>query len=133
VTRRPAITLGAWSIVVWVGRLRNIAADDGLDAGTALLPLTFVVGGAIVIAAALRRSPALRPATLALAVWTIAVWLVRGTGILLADHDGGFKAVHMALAGISIGLAALAVRSVVAPLAGRRRVQGSGSGSRHLP
>ena len=37
--------------------------------------------------------------------WTVLVWTVRGGGILLDDHEVGFKVVHTVLAVCSIGLA----------------------------
>jgi hypothetical protein len=44
-----------------------------------------------------------------LAGWTVLVWVVRATGIALGDHDGAFIAVHVVLAVVSVGLAALVV------------------------
>jgi hypothetical protein len=44
-------------------------------------------------------------------LWTIAFWSVRGAGLLLADHEVGFKVVHTVLAGVSIGLAVLLQRA----------------------
>jgi hypothetical protein len=131
--RWPAIVLGGWSILVWAGRLRNIAADGDLDPRTGLVPFTFVAGGAVVIAMALARSKALRQAVTILAAWTIGVWVVRGTAIVLADHDAGFTAVHTVLAVVSIGLALLALRSVGWFGPDRRRVPASGTGSRPRP
>ena len=106
---------------MWAGRLRNIAGDDRLDLATSLLPLSFVAGGVAVIVLAAVRGRALRPAVVVLAAWTIAVWVVRATAILLADHDAGFKAVHSVLALVSIGLALVALRWVAATSSDRRR------------
>jgi hypothetical protein len=133
VPRWPAVVLGLWSIVVWVGRLRNIAADDQLDLVASLLPLSFVAGGAAVIVLSLVWGRALCPAVLVLASWTIAVWVVRVTAILLADHDAGFKAVHAVLAVVSFGLAVVALSWVAADQSGRRRAPASGTGSRPRP
>jgi hypothetical protein len=41
---------------------------------------------------------------------SVGYWLVRGTGILVADHDVGFKVVHTVLMVISIVLAMWAWR-----------------------
>ncbi len=54
----------------------------------------------------------------AFALWTVYVWITRIVNILGDDHDAGFKAVHTALAVISI---ALAVAAWVAVRRARRR------------
>ncbi len=54
----------------------------------------------------------------ALAAWSTAVWVVRDVGILVADHEVGFKVVHTVLAVVSIVLSVLAWREV--RRAGRR-------------
>ena len=131
--RWTTLALGAWSLLIWSGRLRNLAVNDDLTLGRGALAVSFVVGGLVVAIAALRRAAWLTPAVSALAAWTIVVWVIRGTAILLADHEGGFKVVHTVLALVSIGLAALAIRSVAGPAPDRRRVPASGSGSRPRP
>ncbi len=129
----PALALAAWSIVVWAGRLRNLATDDGLTLARTAPALGFIVGGLVVALAALRRTSWLPTAVVALAGWTIVVWVVRGTGILIADHDAGFTAVHTTLAVVSIGLAVLALSSTARSPTDRRRVRASGNGSRPRP
>jgi hypothetical protein len=111
-----------WTFVVWVGRIRNVVDDDELTGGgrtvRLVLAAVFIVG-AVVVAALLpaaRRAgegvERLRTAVDVVAAVTIAVWAVRGAGILLdEDHTAGFKAVHTALALASIGLALLAWRA----------------------
>ena len=51
----PLLALGAWSVLSWVGRVRNILGDAGLDAGQRavwLVPaVVFVAGGAACLAA----------------------------------------------------------------------------------
>jgi hypothetical protein len=54
----------------------------------------------------------LRLAVLALAGWTIGVWVVRSVGIATGDHSAAFTAVHLLLATISIALAARGWRQV---------------------
>jgi hypothetical protein len=51
-------------------------------------------------------------------LWTIAFWSIRGVGLLLGDHEAGFKVVHTVLAGVSIGLAVLLQRADRAVAAG---------------
>ncbi len=68
-----------------------------------------VVAFAGVVIAALRSGrPPLRQAVRVLALWTILFWLVRGTAILIDDHDASFKAIHSALMAVSLGAAAWA-------------------------
>lgn len=112
-----------WTLLVWVGRLRNVAGDDELSvagkwvrSGQAVIFLTVVV----VVAAHLARSwrgggstGSLRASVVFLSWLTIATWLVRGTGIVVdGDHDTPFKVVHTALALVSIGWAVAAQRAV---------------------
>jgi len=133
---RATVALVVWTFLVWTTRIANIWRDADLDTGErwgrTLLALSFTIL-AIAVAVALwrrLRQPRL-VAVAALAGWTIAVWVVRGIGILAADHDPGFKAVHTTLAVVSIVLAVLAWRETrretarqprAAPVAaGRRR------------
>jgi peptidoglycan/LPS O-acetylase OafA/YrhL len=112
---RAAAALVAWTFLVWTTRIANVWRDAGLDTGErwgrTLLALSFTV---LAIAAGVALWRRLRQATVvvvgALAAWTIAVWVVRGVGILAGDHDPGFKAVHTVLGVVSIALAVLAWR-----------------------
>jgi hypothetical protein len=112
---RAAAALVAWTFLVWTTRIANIWRDADLDTGErwgrTLLAVSFTV---LALAAAVALWRRLGQATVvavgALAAWTIAVWVVRGIGILAADHDLGFKVVHTVLAVVSIVLAAMAWR-----------------------
>ena len=112
---RAAAALVAWTFLIWTTRIANIWRDADLDTGErwgrTLLAVSFTV---LAIAAAVALWRRLGQATVvavgALAAWTIAVWVVRGIGILAADHDLGFKVVHTVLAVVSIVLAVLAWR-----------------------
>ena len=115
--RCPAASaLALWSLLVWTTRIRNIWTDDELSAGEqwgrTLLALSFTVLALAVGWAVLRGSAWRRQVVLALAGWTIAVWIVRSIGIATADHDAAFVAVHLVLALVSGVLAALAVSEV---------------------
>jgi hypothetical protein len=125
-----------WTMVVWGGRIRNvIQADDLSGPGRSwrlALAVGFVVGGAILVARLSAARGRIRvwsdaagaqrvevPGALlrsvgVLALATTGVWLVRGTTILLGDHEFGFKAVHTVLAVTSIALAVVAW-SAIAP------------------
>ena len=114
---RAAAALVAWTFLVWTTRIANIWRDADLATGErwgrTLLAVSFTV---LAIAAGVALWRRLLQATVvavgALAAWTIAVWAVRGVGILAGDHDPGFKAVHTVLAVVSIGLALLAWREI---------------------
>jgi hypothetical protein len=115
--RRPAaVTFVVWTFLVWTTRIGNIWRDEALDTGEqvsrTLLALSFTVLALAVVATLARRtSPrATRIAVDALAGWTVAVWAVRATGILLADHDLAFTLVHLVLAVGSTLLAVWAAR-----------------------
>jgi len=114
---RAAAALVAWTFLVWTTRIANIWRDADLATGErwgrTLLAVSFTV---LAIAAGVALWRRLLQATVvavgALAAWTIAVWAVRGVGILAGDHDPGFKAVHTVLAVVSIVLAVLAWREI---------------------
>ena len=118
--RLPAsVALVAWTLLVWTTRLRNIWADESLSTGEQLrstaLAGSFTVLAVVLGVALWRRATWLRPAVLALAGWTAAVWVVRAVGIATADHSLGFVVVHLVLAIVSWVLAGLAAREVTAP------------------
>ena len=112
---RAAAALVAWTFLVWTTRVANVWRDADLDTGERwgriLLALSFTV---LAIAAGVALWRRLAQATVVavgvLAAWTVAVWVVRGIGILAADHDLGFKVVHTVLAVVSIALAVMAWR-----------------------
>lgn len=113
--RWAVVALVAWTFFVWTTRIGNIWNDDDLDTagkvGRTALALSFTVLALAVVGALWRRREWVRPAVLALAGWTVAVWLVRGTGIVVGDHDTAFKVVHAVLAVVSIALSVLAERA----------------------
>lgn len=115
--RRPAaVTLVVWTFLVWTTRIRNIWTDDALTTGeqwarTALAG-SFTVLAVAVVVALVARVAWLRPTVVALAAWSIGVWIVRAIGISTADHDAGFVAVHLVLAAVSWVLSVLAVREL---------------------
>ena len=118
--RAWVLVLVAWSLLVWATRIDNILADESLDGGgqawRIALSMSFVL---LAVAAGWRwrrrGGPAGRPLVAeALAVWTIVVWVVRGVGITLGDHDVAFIVVHLVLAVVSIVLAAIVLRSLPA-------------------
>lgn len=120
--------LVAWTLFVWVGRIRNVLADPGewdADRWVPLaLSLSFLVAvGAVALTWWRRRGAvdrarseparsdrAYRVALWVLAGWTTLVWVLRAGDIALtSDCGAAFIAVHVVLAVVSIGLAAGAV------------------------
>lgn len=106
---------------MWVTRIGNIWSDLLLGTNEKVLrtfvALSFLVAAAVVSAVASQtgsRPPTRgeRTAVAVVAAWTTVVWVVRGAGIALADHSVGFVLVHLVLAVVSIGLAALMWRVV---------------------
>jgi hypothetical protein len=113
--RRTALALSAWTLFVWLTRVRNAAGDDQLSgtgkALTYLLCLSFLVLACLLLEATFREPARRRPVVAVLAVWTTAVWIVRSAQIATDGHGAGFVAVHVGLGVISIVLAGLAVRA----------------------
>lgn len=113
----PALV--AWTLLVWVGRIRNVLADDALSAtGTAwrLGLAGSLVTGAVIVGATMVAAPRrTRTAARILAAVGIVVWTVRGTQIALADHPAGFIAVHSALAVATIALSAFVLATTAGP------------------
>ena len=103
----PVLAFACWTVVVWGGRVRNAIADDA-GAASIALAASFVVLGLLVVA----TRGGWRP-VVALAGWTIVVWVVRAVDIVaFSDHDAAFVIVHLVLATVSVALAAWAVRAV---------------------
>ena len=97
----PALgALVGWTIFLWSSRLRNVLGNDELDDWGVTWRVAVVVVFVVlaVLAATGRAIPVL-------VWWTVGYWLVRGGGILLDDHDAGFKAIHTALMVVSISAA----------------------------
>lgn len=106
-----------WTLFVWVGRLRNLAAADGgfatasrwsLVGSIVFVSLAVLVGFGLVLKNSSRVTAGI---VAVLALVTIGVWIVRAIGIVLADHSWPFIAVHCLLAVVSIGLALWALQN----------------------
>jgi hypothetical protein len=118
--------LVVWTAIVWVGRIRNLIGDDTLvnwdRAWGIVVALLFLVLAAVTATLPLglwHRRPLGSTRLVAIfCLWTIAFWSIRGVGLLLGDHEAGFKVVHTVLAGVSIGLAVLLQRTDRAVAAG---------------
>lgn len=122
-SRHWLLVLGLWQLFVWGTRIRNVMGDRsllGLDQVLLVsLSATFVTYGIVALWAwrQLGRTPGRRPGgtpwLVVGAAWTVLVWCVRGTGIVLGDHDVGFVVVHLVLAVVSVALAVLSLRVVL--------------------
>jgi hypothetical protein len=103
------LTLVAWTLFVWLTRVNNIIGDDELVGGERVWRLgaaVLFVAFALALLAARRVAPARATVVLApFVVFSVGYWLVRGTGIILDDHELGFTIVHTILMVVSIGLA----------------------------
>jgi hypothetical protein len=115
------IALCVWTVFVWGNRISNAwsstTESTSAKVVSTMLAVSFLalaVGGAVVlvrnwtgpIAAGAQRFLVI------FAGWTVVVWCVRIVGILADDHGAAFKAVHVALGLISIGLSVGVVRAV---------------------
>lgn len=98
----------AWTVFVWVTRVRNIIQDQGSTFDLVVAVALAALGVAVVVAA---RKGGLEPVLGVAVAATVAVWAVRTPLIVFdGDHDTAFKVVHTALAVISVGLGLAAWR-----------------------
>jgi hypothetical protein len=113
--------LCAWTAFIWGNRISNAwsstTESTSAKVTSTLLAasfLAFAVGAAVVLWRAWRSplTDGARRFLVAFAGWTVLVWGVRMVGMVLADHDVAFKAVHAVLGLVSIGLAVALVRSL---------------------
>lgn len=113
--------LAAWSLFVWVTRVRNIWTDTELSgAGQAwriAVALVFSLGGLWLVTLILRRARTgligREPwGVAAFAAFTIAYWVIRDIQIMTADHSVGFIVVHLVLGVVSAIAAAWSLRVI---------------------
>lgn len=93
-----AYVLAVWTVLIWIGRVRNIIAADGATAEL-IVPLVLVILG---VATLVRP----RVVGIALATMTAVVWLVRVPLLLVHGHSAAFVIVHLVLAAVSLALSA---------------------------
>jgi hypothetical protein len=97
VQRAAPYVLAGWTVLIWIGRVRNILAAHG-SVAELFVPLVLVLVGAATL---------VRPKVVGvvLAAVTAVVWLIRVPLLLVHDHSAAFVIVHIVLATVSLGLA----------------------------
>lgn len=107
-----AVLIGGWAAITWGGRIGLLAGDETFTA-KARIAVSLLVA-TVAVAGLLGRAPWRRSAVVVYALVTMAVW---GSSAVSVLGDGassvGFKLVHLALAAVSLFLAALAWLTVV--------------------
>jgi hypothetical protein len=114
--------LGAWHLLSWATRIRNVLTDDTLSTGDKTAQTTvavlFVLGGLVLVTASVAlgrnaaRDRAWSRVVAALAVVGSLYWWARVPFIASNDHPGSFIAVHVTLAIITSALSFWAFASV---------------------
>lgn len=129
---RAAFALCAWTLFVWLNRIKNVF-DDRVSVGGELEGWSFtwrfgvailfclcaILGAGLVVAVNRTtsnegKSTLIAPATRFFAAFAIGGslwWFVRGISTLFADFSVGFKVVHTVLALVTIGLGLLVLRA----------------------
>jgi hypothetical protein len=122
-TRAKALLMAlcGWTAFVWVNRISNAWSSatetTGAKVASTVLAASFLGLAAIGVAALVinwRSAPGRGVLVFVqvFAGWTIGVWIVRITSIVLGDHAVGFKVVHALLGVVSIVLAVAVVRAI---------------------
>ena len=94
------------TLLAWTTRIYNLFEDNEVSNGERIWSLLVA---AIFLSAAMAvikilvgswRDRNIKNSLLipAFCIWTVTFWIVRSVGILIADHEAGFKIVHVLLA-----------------------------------
>ena len=106
--------LAAWSVVIWLTRLRNVFNDDALSSGARaawLVPVVLFILGGLVCGLAWWKGRGELPRPIALfCLISSLYWLVRVVFVLIDHRSVGFVLVHLVLAAVSVALAALVMK-----------------------
>lgn len=110
--RALGIVIIAWALLAWGGRIGLLTGPESAELVTWLRIVGSIVTAAIAAAALVFDSPWVRPALWLYAATAAAIW-VTSLASVWADgsNSTGFRLVHSALAVVSLGLAALAIRA----------------------
>ena len=105
--------LAVSTLFVWITRIYNLLNDNEISSGeriwSVLVAFIFLLAAAAVIKVLIgswRDRNILNSRLVpAFCIWTVTFWIVRSVGILIAEHDAGFKIVHACIAIVFILLA----------------------------
>jgi hypothetical protein len=101
--------LGAWTLFVWIGRVRNLVRGD--ESAWWFVPVVlFLAGGALCLVAWRWGREAYGPLVAAFAALGAAYWIARSIVVALSDRSVGFTLVHLVLAAVTVGLSAAVLR-----------------------
>ncbi|MFQ3315664.1 MAG: hypothetical protein ACI85J_000600 [Candidatus Poriferisodalaceae bacterium] len=107
------LPLTIWTLLLWTSRIKNILQNSDLTyiavAIRVLVALMFLLLALLTVRSSLRKKEN-QSWLIALCVWSLVYWPVRG-GLILIDsqYSPGFKAVHTALMIVTLGLVAIAL------------------------
>ena len=105
--------LAVSTLLVWITRIYNLLNDNEISSGeriwSVLVACIFLLAAAAVVKVLMgswRDRNILNSRLVpAFCIWTVTFWIVRSVGILIAEHDAGFKIVHACIAIVFILLA----------------------------
>lgn len=110
----PGVVLAVWTLLLWSTRIRNIVDDTALVGWSRTwqfgISVVFIVVAAVLGVLSLVRPSSAIGLGLILAVFGSGWWIVRGAGVVLADHDLAFTVVHVALAIGTVAISAWLIR-----------------------
>ena len=94
------------TLLAWTTRIYNLFEDNEVSNGeriwSSLVAAIFLLAAMAVIKILVGswRDRNIKNSRLipAFCIWTVTFWIVRSVGILIADHEAGFKIVHVLLA-----------------------------------
>ncbi|MDP6964669.1 MAG: hypothetical protein QGI12_01940 [Acidimicrobiales bacterium] len=110
--------LAGSTLLVWIIRIYNLFNDNEISNGeriwrllAAVIFLLAAITVIKVLVGSWRDRNILNSHLVpAFCIWTITFWLVRSVGILIADHEAGFKIAHACIAIVFILLALIVNR-----------------------
>jgi len=110
--------LATSTLLVWIIRIYNLLNDNEISNGeriwTLLVAATFLLTAMAVVKVLVgdwRDRNILNFLLVpAFCIWTVTFWIVRSVGILISDHEAGFKIVHACIAAAFILLALIVNR-----------------------
>ena len=110
--------LAGSTLLVWIIRIYNLLNDNEISNGeriwSLLVAATFLLAAMAVVKVLVgdwRDRNILNFLLVpAFCIWTATFWIVRSVGILISDHEAGFKIVHACIAAVFILLALIVNR-----------------------